>query len=84
VNTPRISIQVNSAAEMSTLPKIAQLQTKLPRTAATEIALLIFLQRRVNKVMTPAEPSGRSSASHGSKLLVVKVIGSTAKHAKQR
>ncbi len=84
MNTPRISIQVNSPAEMSTLPKIAQLQTKLPRTAATEIALLIFFQRRVKKVMTPAEPSGRSKANHGSKLLVVKVIGSTAKHAKQR
>jgi hypothetical protein len=79
-----MSIQVNSGAEISTLPKIAQLQTKLPITAATEIALLIFFQRRVNKVMTPAELSGRSNANHGSKLLVVKVIGSTAKHAKQR
>src|SRR5260370_32119842 len=81
VKTPRMSIQVNSAAEMSTLPKIAQLQTKLPITAATEIALLIFFQRRVNKLMTPAEPSGRSNANHGSKLVMVKGNGSTAKHA---
>src|ERR1700737_618192 len=76
VNTPRMSIQVNSGAEMSTLTKIAQLQTKLPRTAAIEMALLISFQRRVNKVMTAAEPSGRSKAGQGSKLLVVKVIGS--------
>jgi hypothetical protein len=38
----------------------------------------------VNKVITPADASGRSKINHGSKLLVVKVIGSPAKHAKQR
>ena len=84
MKTPRMSIQVNSPAEMSTLPKIAQLQTKLPRTAATEIALLMCFQRRVNKVMTPADPSGRSKANHGSKLLVVKVISWPANHANGR
>src|SRR5256885_2371027 len=72
-NTPPMSIQAYSEAEMSTLTKIAQLQRKLPTTAAIEMALLIFLQRRVNKVMTAAEPSGRSKTNHGSKLLVVKV-----------
>src|SRR6266568_2261963 len=79
LKTPRMSIHVKSAAEMSTFPKIRQLQTKLPRTAATEIALLIFFQRRVNKEITPAEVSGRSKTNHGSKLLVVKVISSPAK-----
>src|SRR5205823_13188441 len=76
-NTPPMLIQMNSGAEMSTLTKIAQLQAKLPSTAATEMALLIFFQRRVNKVMTAADPSGRSKASHGSHVLVVKFIGSS-------
>src|SRR5712664_2531055 len=84
VNTPRMSIQANSAAEMSAFPKIRQLQTKLPTTAATEMKPLMSFQRRVNNVITPAEVSGRSKTNHGSKLLVVKVIGSPAKHAKQR
>src|SRR2546421_8917500 len=84
LKTPRMSIQVNSGAEMSALTKIAQLQTKLPRTATTEMALLIFFQRRVNKVMTPAETSGRSKANQGSKLLVVKVIGWSANYANER
>src|SRR5713101_3398126 len=84
VKTPRMSIQVNSGAETSILPKIAQLHAKLPRTAATDIRALIFFQRRVNKVMTPAEPSGRSKTNHGSKLLVVKVISWPANHANGR
>src|SRR5882672_4704311 len=71
-NTPPMLIQVNSGAEMSTLTKIAQLQAKLPRTAATEMVPLILFQRRVNKVMAAAEPSGRSKANHGSHVLVVK------------
>src|SRR4051812_24929052 len=71
-NTPPMLIQLNSGAETSTLTKIAQLQAKLPRTAAIEMAPLIFFQRRVNKVMTAAEPSGRSKANHGSQVLVVK------------
>src|SRR5437773_4210207 len=79
-----MSIQANSGPEMSALPKIAQLQMKLPITAATEIALLIVFQRRVNKVMTPAELSGRSKANHGSKLMVVNVIGLPANHANGR
>src|SRR6266581_6047403 len=79
-----MSIQANSGPEMSALPKIAQLQMKLPITAATEIALLIVFQRRVNKVMTPAELSGKSKANHGSKLLVVKVISWPANHANGR
>ena len=68
-----MSIQLNSAAEISFLPKITQLNVKLPRTAATEIRALMFCRRRVNKVITPAEVSGRSKTNHGSKLLVVKV-----------
>src|SRR5260370_10171221 len=79
-----MSIHMNSGAEMSTLTKIAQLQTKLPRTAAIEMALLTFFQRRVNKAMTAAETSGRSNANHGSKLLVVKVISWPANHANGR
>ena len=71
VKTPRISTQMNSGAEISILVKITQLEAKLPRTAPTAIALLIFFQRRVNKVMTPAEANGRSKTNHGSKLLVV-------------
>ena len=73
LKTPRMSIQGNSSAEMSAFPKIKQLHTKLPRTAATEMKLLMSFQRRVNKVMTPAEVSGGSKTNHGSKLLVVKV-----------
>ena len=70
-----MSSQSNSVAEMSGVTKIAQLQTKLPRTAAIEIRLLIVFQRRVNKVMTDAEISGMSRTAHGSGLLVVKFIG---------
>src|SRR5438105_15594216 len=84
LRTPRMSIQVNSGAEMSSLVKMAQLQKKLPRTAAAEMKLLTFFQRRVSNVMTPAEPSGSNKTNHGSKLLVVKVIDSSAKQAKQR
>ena len=46
--------------------------------------LLIFSQRRVTKVIAPAEVSGRSKTNHGSKLLVVKVIGSPANYANGR
>src|SRR6266849_4285682 len=84
VNTPWISSQLNSGAEMSSLTKIAQLQKKLPRTAATEMRLLTFFQRRVNKVMTAAELSGRPKTNQGSKVLVVKVIGWPANHANGR
>ncbi len=73
MKTPRMSIQINFGAEMSAFPKIKQLHAKLPRTAATEIRALVFFQRRVNKVITPAEVSGRSKTNHGSKLLAVKV-----------
>src|SRR2546428_8927776 len=74
LKTPRMSIQVNPGAELSSLLKIAQLQRKLPTTAATEMTLLTFFQRRVNKVMTPAETSGNSKANHGREVLVVNVI----------
>src|SRR5205814_10445996 len=66
-----MSIQANSGAEMSIRTKMKQLHTKLPRTAATEIKLLTFFQRRENKVMTAAEPSGISKTNHGSRLFVV-------------
>ena len=58
---------------MSILAKTAQLQTKLPRTAATEIAALRVLERRVNKVMIAADANGRSKISQGSEMLVVKL-----------
>src|SRR5215475_7180907 len=70
LNTPRMSIQVNSAAEMSVL-NTKQLQMKLPTTAVTEINALRFFQRRVNSVITAAEPSGSSKIIHGIRLLVV-------------
>jgi len=66
-----MSIQVSSGAEMSILVKTAQLQRKLPTTAAIEIPALRVLERRVNKVITAAENSGKSNTAHGSKLLVV-------------
>src|SRR5207302_9519966 len=71
LKTPRMSIQANSGAEMSMRTKMQQLQAKLPRTAATEMKPLRPFHRRVNKVMKAAEPSGRSKANHGGKLLVV-------------
>src|SRR6266403_5640152 len=71
LNTPRMSIQVNSGAEMSVCAKTKQLHTKLPRTAATEMKALKFFQWRVNNVITAAEPSGSSKTVQGSKLLVV-------------
>jgi len=48
--------------------KIKQPQTKLPRTAVTEMKVLRALNRSVNKVMAIAEPSGRSNTYHGSML----------------
>jgi hypothetical protein len=56
---------------MSILVKTAQLQRKLPRTAATEIAALTVLDRRVNNVIAAAEANGRSNTNQGSKVLVV-------------
>src|ERR1700730_17356449 len=73
LKTPRMSIQVNSGAEMSILLKIAQLQRNLPTTAAIEIPLLMFFQRRVNRVMITADANGSSKMNHGSNVLVVKV-----------
>jgi hypothetical protein len=62
---------MSSGAEMSTLVNTAQLQRKLPRTAAIEIAALKVLNRRVNKVIAMAEANGNSKTNHGSKVLVV-------------
>jgi hypothetical protein len=70
-NVPRILIHVSSGAEMSVLVKIAQLQRKLPRTAATEIAALTVLNRRVNSVIAAAEANGSTKTNQGSKVLVV-------------
>src|SRR5437763_7977146 len=84
LKTPRMSIQFNSDTEISGLTKIAQLHRKLPTTAPTEMKLLIFFQRCVTKVIAPAEVSGRTKTNHGSKLLVVKVIGSPANYANGR
>src|SRR6266404_7249995 len=71
LNTPRMSIQVNSGAEMSVRAKTKQLHTKLPTTAPTEMKALTSFHRRVNKVITAADASGISKTIHGSKLLVV-------------
>src|SRR6266404_4427559 len=68
LKTPLISIHVDADAEILDCMKTNQLQTKLPRTAATEMKLLSALNRSVNKVMAIAEPSGRSNTHHGSML----------------
>ncbi len=65
---------MTSGVEMSILVKIAQLQRKLPTTAATEIAALTVLYRRVNNVIVAAETSGSSNTHQGSKVLVVNFI----------
>src|SRR2546423_8454315 len=74
---PRMSIQPSSGAEMSALTKIAQLQKKLPKTAPIEMRLLTVFQRRVNKVITAAEPNGKSKMNQGSRVLLVniKILG---------
>lgn len=56
---------------MSIRAKIRPLHAKLPRTAAIEMKLLRFFHRRVNKVITAADPSGSSKTNHESELLVV-------------
>ena len=56
---------------MSILVKIAQLQRKLQTTAATEIAELRSLNRRVTSVIVAADAKGSSNTNHGSKVLVV-------------
>src|SRR5437667_1751769 len=65
VKTVPKSIHFNPGAERLFRPKIKQLQRKLPRTAATEIKLLNGFNRRVNKVMAPAETSGASRTIQG-------------------
>src|SRR6266478_9605857 len=65
VNTVPKSIHLNSGAERPFCSKTKQLQRKLPRTAATEIKLLNAFNRRVNKVMAPAETSGKSRTIQG-------------------
>src|SRR6266581_6576879 len=66
LKTPLISIHVDAGAEILDCVKTSQLQTKLPRTAATEMKLFSALNRSANKVMAIAEPSGRSNTYHGS------------------
>ncbi len=68
LKTPLISIHNDAGAEILDCMKIKQPQTKLPRTAATEMKLLSALNRSVNKVMAIAEPSGKSNTHHGSML----------------
>ena len=63
---------VNSGDEMSSFPKIKQLHPKLPRTAAIEMKLLSFFDRRANKVIVPAAINGRSKAHQGTGVLIVK------------
>src|SRR5437588_13097122 len=70
VNTVPKSIHFSSCAEGPFCPKIKQLQRKLPRTAATEIKLLNAFSRQTNKVLAPAETSGRKRAYHGSALFM--------------
>ena len=63
-----MSIQLNCGAEISGAAKTRQPQTKLPRTAATEIKLLKVLQRRLSNVIAAALISGNNKATHGSEL----------------
>ena len=51
---------------------IKQLQTKLARTAATEMKLLTVFDRRVKSVISVAEASGISSTYQGKDVFVVK------------
>jgi hypothetical protein len=67
-----MSIHVISVAEMFVWRKIKQAQTKLPRTAAIEMKLLSFFDRRANKVIVPAAINGRSKAHQGTGVLIVK------------
>ena len=66
---------------MFALAKMKQLQTKLPRTAVIERKLLTPFDRRVKSVITAAEKSGRSSASHG-KIEFIRLV--PANHANGR
>src|SRR3979490_2967831 len=70
LNASGMSIHVNWAAEISGRRKIKQLQTKLPRTAATEMKLLNVFDRPVKSTITAAEQSGRSSTYQGSELFM--------------
>jgi hypothetical protein len=65
LSTPATSIHVIWAAELAECAKTKQLQIKLTSTATTEIVLLNAFQRRVNRVITAALPSGASRIIHG-------------------
>src|ERR1700682_696090 len=70
LNAPGMSIHAHGAAEIPGRRKIKQLQTKLPRTAATEMKLLNVFDRRVKSTITAAEQSGRSKTDQGSELFM--------------
>ena len=63
--TPLIPIHVNSAAATVRCAKIRQLQIKLKKTAAIEIALLNAFHRSVNNVIAVALASGARRISQG-------------------
>jgi hypothetical protein len=65
LSAPARSIHVIWAAEPAECAKTKQLQIKLTSTATTEIVLLNAFHRSVNRVITPALPSGASRISHG-------------------
>ena len=65
LKTPLISIHVDADAEILDCMKTNQLQTKLPRTAATEMKLLSRFDRCVNKVIAAALASGESKTIQG-------------------
>ena len=69
-----MSIHVISVAEIFVWRNIKQAQTKLPKTAAIEMKLLSFFDRRANNVIAPAAINGRSKAHHGTGVLIVKFI----------
>src|SRR4029450_13715977 len=65
LNTPAISIQLNSAAAILDWLKIKQLHVKLTSTAAIEIKLLTAFHLSVNSVITAALTNGATRMIHG-------------------
>jgi hypothetical protein len=64
--------------------KMRQAQTKLPRTAATEIQALSVRQGRVAIMMTKADASGRRRATQGSMEVMPGIILSSRSGVAQR
>src|SRR6266487_6713757 len=65
LKTPLISIHVDAGAAILGCMKIKQPQTKLPRTAATEMKLLSAFARCVSNAIATALASGKSKTIQG-------------------